>query len=187
MRITPKLLRQWDACWHDDEIAEHFAGRRYVTPREVAEDESLSQADRLWVVTHALAHLDARAARLYAIECAASVTHLAGDEDDQAAHAGLLHDLIQIEMEVPWGASAAATRHAIWNAARDAIWNAAWDAVWSAAWDAAWNAAWDAVWSAAWDAAWNAARSAARDAATQTGLDDAIRRALEWLGEEADG
>jgi hypothetical protein len=166
VKITPKLIRQWDACWHDDEIAERFAGRRYVTPREVAEDESLPQADRLWVVTSALVHLDQRAARLYAIECAASVTHLAGDEDDQAAHAGLLHNLIQIEMEVPGGASAAATRHAIWSAARDAAWSAAWSAAWDAALDAVWNAA--------------------REAATQTGLDDAIRRALEWLGEEAD-
>ena len=153
--VTAKLLRSWDACWDDAHIAAHRLSSG-ATPRQIAADESISLDDRLWVVTRCLWHLDESAARYYAIERARTVTHLAGDEDDQAQHAAILDELARIESEVP-----ADQRAAAWDAAR------------AAARAATWDAAWDAAWAAAW--------AAARDAAIR----ESIAAALEWLGDEA--
>ena len=132
--VTAKLLRSWDACWDDAHIAAHRLSSG-ATPRQIAADESISLDDRLWVVTRCLWHLDESAARYYAIERARTVTHLAGDEDDQAQHAAILDELARIESEVPadqraaaWDAARAAARAATWAAARDAAWAAARDA-----------------------------------------------------------
>ena len=153
--VTAKLLRSWGAYWDDDRIAAHRLASG-ATPRQIAADESISLDDRLWVVTRCLWHLDESAARYYAIERARTVTHLAGDEDDQAQHAAILDELARIESEVPADQRAAA-RAAARDAARDAAWAAAWDA--------------------ARDAAWAAARAAA--------IRESIAAALEWLGDEA--
>ena len=56
--ITPVKLRAWDACWSDDRIAEHFAGRTALTAREIADDESIRYTHRMWVLTNALARKD---------------------------------------------------------------------------------------------------------------------------------
>ena len=161
--VDANLLRSWDACWNDARIAAHRLASG-ATPRQIAADESISLDDRLWVVTRCLWHLDESAARYYAIERARTVTHLAGDEDDQAQHAAILDELARIESEVPADQRAAA---------------------WAAAWDAAWAAAWDAARAAAWDAAWAAARAAAWDAAWDAAIRESIAAALEWLGDEA--
>jgi hypothetical protein len=172
MKITRKLLRDWNACWADEQIVEKLGKRKSVSPRAVANDESISLDDRLWVLCRALAHLDEHAARGFAIECALTVAHLTGDEADQAQCLGLLNDLLQIEDLPP----------AAWDAAWGAARNAAWGVAWGAARDAARDAAGDAARNAAGDAARNAARNAARDAA----LKEVIARALEWLGDEAE-
>ena len=155
MIVTAKLLRSWDACWDDAHIAAHRLASG-ATPRQIAADESISLDDRLWVVTRCLWHLDESAARYYAIERARTVTHLAGDEDNQAQHAAILDELARIESEVPADQRAAAR---------------------AAAWDAAWDVAWDAAWTAARAADWDAARAAA--------IRESIAAALEWLGDEA--
>lgn len=173
--ITPKLLREWDACWNDDRIATYFAGRDALTPRAIANDDSISLDDRLWVLCRTMWYLDESAERMFAIESASLVAHLAGDEDDQAIYAGLLNDLIQIEEEI--------TDPGAWAAAWYAAGSAAWSAAWYAAWYAAWSAAGSAAWAAAWYAAWYTARAAAQDAE----LRKAIARAIEWLGDFADG
>jgi hypothetical protein len=167
-KITAKLLRSWEACWSDEQIKTKLAGRKSVTAREIAADESVSLDDRLWVLCQLLAHLDESAAHLYAIESASLVAHLAGDEDDQAQYLSLLNSLHEIE-DLP-----VEQRGAARDAARGAAWDAARDAARDAAGDAAWGAAWDAARGAAWDAALGAARGAA--------LREAIARALEWLG-----
>ena len=131
--ITPKLLSDWNACWSDDRIAAYFGQRTEITPREAAADKTVSLDDRMWVLAKCLAHLDESAARGFAIECALSVAHLVGDEDDQAQYLGLCNRLLEIE-DLPASARAAA---------RDAAWDAAWD--------------------------------------------ESIARALEWLGDYADG
>ena len=47
--ITPKLLREWNACCSDDEIAEVFAGRESMTPREFAALDIPAER-RLWAL-----------------------------------------------------------------------------------------------------------------------------------------
>jgi hypothetical protein len=125
--VTAKLLRSWDACWNDARIAAHRLASG-ATPRQIAADESISLDDRLWVVTRCLWHLDESAARYYAIERARTVTHLAGDEDDQAQHAAILNELARIVSEVSADqryAARAAARAAARDTARDAAWAAA--------------------------------------------------------------
>ena len=123
MIVTANLLRSWSACWSDERIAAHRLASG-ATPRQIAADESISIDDRLWVVTRCLWHLDESAARYYAIERARTVTHLAGDEDDQAQHAAILNELARIESEVPADQRAAA-RDAAWATALDAARDAA--------------------------------------------------------------
>ena len=173
--VDANLLRSWDACWNDARIAAHRLASG-ATPRQIAADESISLDDRLWVVTRCLWHLDESAARYYAIERARTVTHLAGDEDDQAQHAAILDELARIESEV-----SADQRYAARDTARDAARDAAWDAARDTARDTARDAARDAVRDAAWAAARDAAWAAAWDAAIR----ESIAAALEWLGDEA--
>ncbi len=176
--VNANLLRSWSACWSDERIAAHRLASG-ATPRQIAADESISIDERPWVVTRCLWHLDESAARYYAIERARTVTHFAGDEDDQAQHAAILDELARIESEVSadqrdaaWDAAWATAWVAARDAARDAARAAAWDAARAAAWDAAWAAAGPAAWAAG-HAARAAARAAARDAAWAAALDAA--------------
>jgi hypothetical protein len=155
MYVTAKLLRSWGACWDDRRIAEHALAAG-ASPRQIAADESISLDDRLWVLTRCIWHLDESEARYYAIDRARSITHLAGDEDDQAQYEAILSELCRIEHDVPIDQRAAA---------RDADRDAARDAARAAARAAAWAAAW----------------AAARDAAMR----ESIAVALEWIGDEA--
>ena len=95
--ITAKLLREWGACWSDRRIADAFGSRTEVSPRTIAGTTAVSCDDRMWVMTRCLWYLDERAARLFAIETALTVAHLAGDDDDQARFLGLMNDSILIE------------------------------------------------------------------------------------------
>ena len=128
--ITTKLLREWGACWPDDKINECMP-KDGVAPRALAADTAISLDDRLWVITKCVWYLDESAARCFAIECALSVAHLAGNEDDQAQFRGLMNDLLAIEdlHESERGAA----RDAAWDAARGAARGAAWDAARGAA------------------------------------------------------
>lgn len=163
--ITAELLRDWGACWPDSQIRERMGTRESVTPRDVAADESISLDDRLWVLCRSIWYLDEHAARMFAVESASLVVHLAGDEDDQAQYRGILNWLCEIE-DLPEDKR---------DVARVATWVAAWDA------------ARDAAWAAARAAAWTAARAAAWTAARDEHLRSSISRALHWLGDYADG
>ena len=153
--ITPSLLRSWSPCsdWTDDRITAHLACRPSMTPREIAADDSISLDDRLWVVCRALWYRDESAARKYAIDSAALVSHLAGRPEDCAEHARLVEDLRRI-FAIPigdrrsgelqrWDAAMADARAAARADARADAWAAAWDAAWAAGRDAAWAAARD--------------------------------------------
>ena len=120
--ITKALLQEWQACWPEDKIDEKLGKRKSVSPRQVARDKTISVDDRLWVLCKALWYLDESAARYFAIESAATVTHLAGDEDDQALFSALLNQLCEIE-DLP-----TEQRDAARGAARDAAQGAAWGA-----------------------------------------------------------
>lgn len=197
MNITPALLREWEACWTDARIAEHYGPRTVLAPREIAEDATIDREDRLWVLCKTLWHLDESATRTFAIDSAALVSHLAGRPEDQAEHARLVSDLRRIyaipagpgrkelrRWTTAWGAARTASwgtaRAAAWDVARDAAWDAAWIAAWGAtravAWDATWDAR-DAARAAARAATWTDARAAAR-AAWDAELDKAIQRAI---------
>src|SRR5262245_47347710 len=54
MNITPTDLRSWGACWTDEAIAKHYAGRSALSARDIADDDTISHADRMWVLTNAL-------------------------------------------------------------------------------------------------------------------------------------
>ena len=213
--VTPALLREWGACWTDTAIAVHPLAKG-ATLATIAADESISLDDRMWVLATAIWWIDERtdrdgAAHLFAVDCAESVAHLAGDEDDQAAYLGICNDLRQI-VDLPesergaawsaawlaaWVAARDAARDAAWVAARDAArapaWVAARDAARAAARAPAWVAARDAARAAAWAPAWVAARAAARapawgaamDAARAAHLRKLIAIAMAWLGEWA--
>ena len=209
--VTPALLREWGACWTDTAIAVHPLAKG-ATLATIAAAESISLDDRMWVLATAIWWIDERtdrdgAAHLFAVDCAESVAHLAGDEDDQAAYLGICNDLRQI-VDLPESERDAA-RAPAWVAARDAARAAAWAPAWDAAWDAARAAAWDAARDPARDAAWVAARDAARaaawapawvaaraparapawgaamDAARAAHLRKLIAIAMAWLGEWA--
>lgn len=90
--VTKKLLRDWNACWTDDRIAEHFGDRASLTPREIAADESILDNDRLWVMCQTLSYRNYNAAQSFAIDCVASVAHLAGRQEGQDTYARLLDE-----------------------------------------------------------------------------------------------
>lgn len=50
MRITPELLREWDACWDHDRITDAMGGRPFLTPAEIAARDDVSAVDRMWVL-----------------------------------------------------------------------------------------------------------------------------------------
>ena len=74
---------------------------------------------------------DAVTARLFAVECAADVMHLAPGSDAvlEVAYRYALGDATQGELDAAWGAA----RGAVWDAARGAAWGAAWGAARDAA------------------------------------------------------
>jgi hypothetical protein len=168
--ITPKLLREWGACWSDDRIFRHFGTRPELSPSDIATDASISLDDRLWVLCRSIWYLDESSARLFAIESASLVAHLAGDDEDQAIYAGLMNDLLLIEdMPVDRREAARASAYAAARAAAYAYADAYADAY-----------------------AYAAARAAAyayayADYAYDAAIQKAIDRALYWLGDYADG
>jgi len=175
VKITTELLRSWEACWSDEEIISRLGGRESVTPTEVATDEVIKLDDRLWVMCNCLGHLDPTVARLFAIESAELVAHLAGDEEDQVQYLGIMNKMRKIQLEMAPDDRPGA-RNAIWTiasiAGRDAGKKVeAWDAVR----DAVWHAAKDTAKNTAWVAAWEATRSAAR-AASQAEIGEANDR-----------
>jgi len=178
--ITPQLLREWNACWDDRHITSHFAGRTGLTPREVAEDESVSLDDRMWVLCRALWYRSESADRTFAIDSAELVSYLAGRPEDCAEHARLVEDLRRIyALPAEERSVELAIWSAAWDAARAAAWNAAWAAARDAAWDAAWAAAWDVAGAAAGAVARAVARAVAMDAAMDAARDAAKNAAMD--------
>jgi hypothetical protein len=162
-----------------------------MSPRELAARRDISPDDRMWVLGRVLWYLDERAARLYAIETALTVAHLVDDEEP--IFRGFLNDLLCAEDLDP------AARDAARDAAWDAVYNAAYKATayntmrtstWSVAYDVRYNTANIAhciALSAAWAVAWGATRDAEWEAAYTAAIERSIARALEWLGDYADG
>jgi hypothetical protein len=131
--------------------------------------------ERMWMLGRVLAHLDERAARLFAIETALTVAHLAGDDDDEAIFRGLMNDLLAAEDLDPEARDAA--RAVVRAVATGVLWQideAVAVAVWSAACDAARFAPWFVATNTALAAAKTAAAAAMRDAKTERPIDHAL-------------
>jgi hypothetical protein len=187
--ITPKLLRQWGACWSDARIADYFGRFDFLTPREASQDTAVDIRDRLWVLCQCISYLDAEAGRLFAVDSALlAVNRLDDDTDHKATLLGLLNQLCEIE-DLPEGerdASRASAASASRAAAASALFasDAASDAAYYAV-RAVRAAAYASYASYAPDA--SAAAFSAYYAAADAGLSKALDRALEWLGDYADG
>jgi len=202
--ITKGLLSEWDACWFSDGNdgdalwAAAVGDRTEVSPREAAGIESVSLDDRLWVLCGALWHRSESAARTFAIDSAAMVSHLAGRPQDQTEHARLIGDLRRIyampdfaEQRIArtrWSAdiarcaaALAANNPTIWEYAR-AAWISAENAIFTANAHLTAGAAARAI-ALADDAGLTTAFRTIRDAE----LRKAIDRALVALGPDADG
>ena len=184
VKITPALLRSWTACWSDEEIEIRFRKRKSVSITKVAADEVIKLDDRLWVMCRYLAHLDPTAARLFAIESAGLVAHLAGGEGDKARYFGLMNEMRQIQLEMAAEDRAGAFA-AVWAVARDAARDEAWSSAKCAAWSALQGASRPQEWSAVWSAVDSTARGIVSSSGAwstyNTEVRKAIARALEWL------
>lgn len=51
MKVTKQLLREWEACYDDDELKAVFGRKRGFTPLEIFELK-IPIIDRLWVLLH---------------------------------------------------------------------------------------------------------------------------------------
>jgi hypothetical protein len=205
--ITPKLLRSWNA----DARLVQALGAEELSPRELVTREDISINDRLWVIGRTLVHLDERAAGSFAVETALTVARLACDVEDEALFRGLMNDLLATEEPVDarnvawadvawdvaldvsrstaalaaWAAACSAAQAVAWATRRDfarnvvarhVVTNAVCDVVWDAARAVAWAASDGTVaWNVPWNSAWLA----------EVRL--SLSRALEWLGDWADG
>jgi hypothetical protein len=195
--ITPALLKSWGA--YDEQLA--VFGVTAMSPRELAARNDISLSDRMWILGRTLAHIDEHAARLCTIEIALGVAHLAGD--DEATFRGLMNDLLvaeDLDLAARNTALIAAWDYAwhVWQTTpiirrpmRDAVWKTAEAAtridVYNAVWDAACDAAWAVAKAVTWDAVWGAARDAVLDTVLEVEMEQSLARALEWLGDYADG
>lgn len=201
--ITRTLLREWGACWFDDDveldgdarISEVAPGRSSMSPREITQIDDVSLDDRLWVACRSLHHRSEDLAWAFSIDEAAAVSHLAGCPDDQATHRRLVDRIRQIwSRSDPDDADADLARVSIDVKRRiDRSDMARWS-----------NFAWRSCLFASKPsgATWITARSAALSVAASreedmpyeariTAIDAELRRAIERalvaLGEDADG
>jgi hypothetical protein len=166
--ITPARLREWGACYSDEEIASLFGKRTSATLEQVLRATEVPATDRIWVATRPGAlPTDVLTEWVERIVTVAVATYALTCPATEAWALGWLSGEDRTE-EAAWAARAA------WAAAR-AAW-AAGSAAWAAraAWDAAW-AAW-AAWAAAWAAgtAAGAAGTAARTAELEAQIADLL-------------
>jgi hypothetical protein len=150
--ITRELLREWDACWDDDHIAD-VVPPDGLTPLQVCDLDSVSSDDRLWVLLREEL-IPARQLRLLACLWAERALALVQLPDPRSVEA------IAVARRYALGEATGRELAAARDAARDAAWAAARDAARDAAMAAAWAAARAAARAAAWAAAWAAARAA---------------------------
>ena len=142
MKITPTILREWNACYSDEEIAGLFGDRESVALLDVLDSEIQDQ-DKVWVASHALGGRDAR---LFACWCAESALPEDCDPRSRAA--------VDVARRYAHGTATTAELDAAW---------AAREAAWGAALEAARGAALEAAWGAALESARGSTRAAARD------------------------
>ena len=177
--ITPTLLRQWHACWPDARIEEAFAGRRAVTPREVASSDALTREERVWVLCQCMAAIDESAARAFAVaEVLRMLSPVAGQQDQDALR-GVLNQILAIG-DLPEGSRADA-------------YGAAWVDGWTSDGDdlgpswLGWRVVRYAASAEAGLGAYMATISVALLAPSPQPQIPGLVRALDWLGAFADG
>jgi len=151
MIVTRQQLRDWDACYTDEQIAE-LVPSEGLTPLQVL-DADVPAQDRLWVVLREDV-IPARELRLLACKWAREALALAGNPDPRSVAA------VDTAERFARGEATTAELSAAWAAASDAARAAASDAASDAARAAARAAARDAARAAAWAAASDAARAA---------------------------
>jgi hypothetical protein len=181
--ITRKLLREWNACYCDEEI-KHYVPENGLTPTQIL-DLDIPVKDRLWVILREKI-IPARELRMLACKWAREALAFAGNPDPRYVAAvdcserfargeATTEDLAAAEAAA-WAATGAATEAAAeaaaWAATEAAAEAAAEAAVGAAVGDAAGAAAWaaaesavgaavgDVAEAAAWAAAWAAAEAA---------------------------
>ena len=177
MRITRKMLRDWGACYSDEQIAE-LVPESGVTPLQVCDTVQIPEEDILWVLLREEI-IPARELRLLACKWAASALIAVKVDDIRSWRA--VWTAAQYAYGLADDSQLAAARAAARSAAGEAARAAASAAAGEAARAAARAAAGEAARAAARAAAWEAARAAARAAAWKAQLTD-VRAVLVQLG-----
>jgi len=144
--VTPVLCESgYHVCRGLGEVLAHAAPELYEV--EVSGEHVDGDDKAAWESARLVRRIETwneTTLRLFAVDCARRVAHLAEDEE-------LTHAILDISV-------AYAVYGTEWDVALERA--AAWAAAWGAARATAWAAARDAAWAAARDAAWAAARDA---------------------------
>lgn len=196
--LTRELLYRWQDSINTDSYSDSLVGGTSIpfdvdkllskqgsrSPRELAADEHIPIDHRLWIICRALAHRNETNARIFAIHNASLVTPFAGRLEDQAEHAILVGDLRLIFSHTPqaranklvsWRQKFESVRGVAVGIARTSHVETAWEAVRAGSREEAWDAANATARYAAWIGDWG------------TGRVKALTRALEAMGEDANG
>jgi hypothetical protein len=177
MQITRELLRQWNACWTDDAIAD-VVPVDGLTPAELVNLPSVSAEDKLWVVLREEI-IPAQVLREFACDVAEEALNALEERGNRVDPRS--KNAIAVSRKYARGGATQEQLSAARNAARNAACDAACDAVCSAAYRAACDAARNAAYSAAYRAAYRAACDAAYSAAYRAACDAVCNRQLSRI------
>lgn len=171
MKITLDQIMALGPCHKREVIAAWFGTKRYATARQIAKDERVTHADRIWVLVRLMTPVQQVQ---WAVDCARrSLVHVKDEETAaiceaalQTAEAQTCGEATAEDCDGAAGAAWEAAEAA--RAADEAAWAAAAGAA-EAAWEAAWEAAGAAEAGAAWAAWAEEAAGAARAGAWEAG------------------